>query len=100
MVPAENRGPCLGAAGDVCSWLAPTGGPVLRSGARRQVQPAHCGPHAGIGDLAWSISLAFRNRTASLPHARAMFSRRTSQLLRGMFKAPDRLFRLRLGWLL
>src|ERR1051326_6912794 len=56
MVPTENRGPGLGAADYVCSWLAPDGGPILRSGARGQVQPAHDGPHAGTGDLACSAS--------------------------------------------
>src|ERR1051326_7470697 len=53
MVPAENRGPGLGTAGDVCGWLAPVCGPVLRSGARGQVQPAHRRPHPGTGPYTW-----------------------------------------------
>jgi hypothetical protein len=37
-------------------WLAPVGGPIFRGGTRGQVQPAHCGPHAGSGDHAWRLS--------------------------------------------
>jgi deazaflavin-dependent oxidoreductase (nitroreductase family) len=41
-----------------------------------------------------------RNGMASPTQARAMFPRTPSRLLRGFFKAPDWLFRLKLGWLL
>ncbi len=47
-----------------------------------------------------ATSSSSRNGAASLPQARAMFTRRHSRLLRALFKAPGWLFRIRLGWLL
>src|SRR5690242_11173052 len=71
MVSAEYRGKGLGTTGDVCSRLAPVRGPILRSGARGQVQRSHCGPHAGARDPAWRLYFLLRSSCTGIISAQA-----------------------------